>query len=50
MCITYCFLRVTNERKLTLEEASNEQRKLLNDIKGIYKGVKPERKRFFVNF
>ena len=47
MCLTYCFLRVTNERKLTLEEAYNEQRKLLNTIKGIYKGVKPEKKDFF---
>ena len=47
MCLTYCFLRVTNERKLALEEAYNEQRKLLNAIKGIYKGVKPEKKFFF---
>ena len=32
MCITYYFLRNIQERKLTLEEADNEQSKLLNEL------------------
>ena len=42
-----CFLRDTYERKLTLEEADNQQSKLVIELKGIDKDVKPVAKRYF---
>ena len=41
------FLRDIYERKLTLEEADNEPCKLVNEPKGIDKGVKPVEKNLF---
>ena len=37
------------ERKLTLEEADNEQSKLINELNNINKGVKPDEKKSFLN-
>lgn len=44
------FLRDTYQRKLTLGEVADKESKLVNELTGIYKIVKPaEQKSFFNN-